>query len=99
LEEIGEIIHLAKSGRLIVKLSKDGKETNSGDILLDANGKRIGKVIEIIGSINAPYATVVPMTDRTYKIIGIKVFRGGQNGSKNKGRTKSKQISQTWNRR
>jgi RNA-binding protein len=99
LEEIGEIIHLAKSGRLIVKLSKYGKETNSGDILVDANGKRVGKVIEIIGSINAPYATAVPMTDRTYKIIGIKVFRGGQNGSKNRGRTKSKQMSQTWNRR
>jgi RNA-binding protein len=99
LEEIGEIIHLAKSGRLIVKLSKGGKETNSGDILFDANGKRIGKVIEIIGSINAPYATAVPMTDRTYKIIGIKAFRGGQNGSKNRGRTKSKQMSQTLNRR
>jgi RNA-binding protein len=99
LEEIGEIIHLAKSGRLIVKLSKDGKETNSGDILFDANGKRIGKVIEIIGSINAPYATAAPMTDRTYKTIGIKVFRGGQNGSKNRGRTKSKQMSQTLNRR
>ena len=99
MEEIGEIIHLAKSGRLIVKLTKDGKETNSGDILLDANGKRIGKVIEIIGSINAPYASAVPRTDRTYKIIGIKVFRGVQNDSKNRGRTKSKHTSQTLNRR
>ena len=77
MEEIGEIIHLAKSGRLIVKLTKDGKETNSGDILLDANGKRIGKIIEVIGPVTAPYASVAPMIDRENKIIGIKVFSGG----------------------
>jgi rRNA processing protein Gar1 len=34
-------------------------------------------VIEIIGPVNAPYASVAPMTDRINKIIGIKVFSGG----------------------
>jgi RNA-binding protein len=77
LEEIGEVMHLAKSGRLIVKLGTAGLETKSGELLVDENGKRIGKVLEVIGPTAAPYASVMPHTDRTNKITGIKVFSGG----------------------
>jgi RNA-binding protein len=70
-------MHLAKSGRLIVRLQKDGKNIKSGELLVDANGKRIGKVIEVIGPVNAPYASVAPFTDRIKKIIGTSVFNGG----------------------
>ena len=77
LGERGEVMHLAKSGRLIVRLAAGSQETKSGELLVDANGKPIGKVIEIIGPVNAPYASVAPMTDRINKIIGIKVFSGG----------------------
>jgi RNA-binding protein len=77
LGERGEVMHLAKSGRLIVRLAAGSKETKNGELLVDANGKPIGKVIEIIGPVNAPYASVAPMTDRINKIIGIKVFSGG----------------------
>ena len=77
LEEIGEIMHLAKSGRLIVRLTAKHREPKSGELIIDTNGKRIGKVIEVIGPVTAPYASVVPMIDKINKIIGIKVFRGG----------------------
>ncbi|MBV9175998.1 MAG: hypothetical protein JO327_11655 [Nitrososphaeraceae archaeon] len=77
LEERGEVLHLAKSGRLIIRLVTGSRETKNGELLVDANGKPIGKVIEIIGPVNAPYASVSPMTDRINKIIGIKVFSGG----------------------
>ena len=70
-------MHLSKSGRLIVRLQKDGKQIKSGQLLVDANGKRIGKVIEVIGPVNAPYASVAPFTDRIKKIIGTNVFNGG----------------------
>ena len=69
-------MHLAKSGRLIVRLI-GSTTTKSGELLFDLNGKPIGKVIEIIGPVNAPYASVAPMTDRVNKIIGIKVYSGG----------------------
>lgn len=77
LEEIGEVMHWAKSGRLIVKLGTAGLETKGGDLLVDENGKRVGKVLEVIGPTTAPYASVMPHTDRTNKITGIKVFSGG----------------------
>jgi RNA-binding protein len=77
LKGIGEVMHLAKSGRLIVRLQDEGKYIKSGELLIDSSGKRIGKVMEVIGPVNAPYASVAPLTDRVKKIIGTSVFNGG----------------------
>lgn len=78
MSELGEVMHLSKSGRIIVRLQKDGKQIKSGgQLLVDASGKRIGKVIEVIGPVKAPYASVAPFTDRIKKIIGTNVFDGG----------------------
>ena len=77
MNELGEVMHLSKSGRIIVRLQKDGKKIISGQLLVDASGKRIGKVIEVIGPVKAPYASVAPFTDRIKKIIGTNVFNGG----------------------
>ncbi len=59
--QVGIMLHQAKSGRLIVKLSK---EVRPGAVLLDERGRKLGKVIEIIGPVKAPYASVVPSTSR-----------------------------------
>jgi len=75
--EIGEIMHLAKSGRLIVKLNAAGAGVRAGELLVDGSGKRIGRVAELIGPVSAPYASVIPMTDRTSRVVGAKVFSGG----------------------
>ncbi|RMF30156.1 MAG: hypothetical protein D6752_04625 [Candidatus Nitrosothermus koennekii] len=64
-------MHQAKSGRLIIKLDK---EVRVGDILLDAKGKKVAKVMEIIGPVDAPYASAVALTDRVKKYIGSKVY-------------------------
>lgn len=69
--EVGEVLHQARSGRLIIKLEKD---VRIGDILLDAKGKKIAKVMEIIGPVDAPYASAQPITDRVKKYIGSKVY-------------------------
>lgn len=69
--EVGEVLHQAKSGRLIIKLEKD---VRVGDILLDVKGKRVAKVMEIIGPVDAPYASAQPLTDRIKKYIGSKVY-------------------------
>ena len=76
--EIGEVMHLAKSGRLIVKLNSAGAELRAGEMLVDASGRRVGRVAELIGPVSSPYASVIPMTDRTGRLAGTKVFSGEQ---------------------
>ena len=51
------MIHLAKSGRYVVKLFESGYKIRSGEIIYDDSGRRTGKVIETIGPVSAPYAS------------------------------------------
>jgi len=74
--EIGEVMHLAKSGRLIVKIGP-GATAKPGELLVDMSGRRVGKIAELTGPVTAPYASVIPMTDRTSRLVGAKVFSGG----------------------
>ena len=77
-DEVGEILHLAKSGRLIVKLNTAGAERiKPGELLIDGSGRRVGKIAELLGPVKTPYASVITMTDRTSRLIGSKVFSGG----------------------
>ncbi len=75
LQEVGEVLHIAKSGRVIVKLSQ---KVNPGDIFVDAKGKKVARVVELIGPAKAPYASAVLLTDRAKKYVGTKVYRGGR---------------------
>jgi RNA-binding protein len=75
--EIGEVMHLAKSGRLIIKLNSAGAGLHAGELLVDGSGKRVGRVAELIGPVSAPYASVIPMSDKTGRLAGTKVFSGG----------------------
>ena len=58
------MLHQAKSGRLIVRLSR---EVRSGVIILDDKGRRLGKVVELIGPVRAPYASIAVASDRIGK--------------------------------
>jgi RNA-binding protein len=64
LFQVGTILHRAKSGRLIVRLSK---EVRPGIFLLDDGGRKLGKIIELIGPVRAPYASVAVVTSREGK--------------------------------
>ena len=57
-------MHQAKSGRLIVRLST---EVRPGVSLLDQDGKKLGKVIELIGPVKSPYASVAVVSSRLRK--------------------------------
>jgi rRNA processing protein Gar1 len=74
LTEVGEIIHKAKSGRLILKLYEQ-TTIKTGDTIVDSQGKKIGNVNELIGSVNSPYASVILLKDDFKIKPGEKVFR------------------------
>lgn len=64
LLQVGVLLHQARSGRLIFRLTR---ELKSGVVLVDERGRKLGKVIELIGPVRAPYASVVPATSRAGK--------------------------------
>lgn len=73
LQEAGAILHQAKSGRLIVKVSKG---VGVGSVLLDERGRKLGRVVELIGPVSSPYASVAPVTSRLGR-KGDRVFVQG----------------------
>jgi RNA-binding protein len=96
VDEVGEIMHLARSGRLIVKLNTAGGDSvKPGELLVDGSGRKVGRVVELLGPVSTPYASVIPMTDRTSRLIGSKVFNGGfakmpRNRNRSSGRSDSR---------
>ncbi len=70
LEFIGTIVHLAKSGRLIIKVNR---KLEPGCILIDPKGVGIAKVIEMIGPVKSPYASAIPLIKKINNITNMKV--------------------------
>ena len=71
--QVGILTHQAKSGRLIVKLTK---EVRPGASLLDGDGRRLGRIVELIGPVRAPYASVAVISSRLGR-AGDPVFLEG----------------------
>ncbi|MFZ8907986.1 MAG: H/ACA ribonucleoprotein complex subunit GAR1 [Nitrosopumilaceae archaeon] len=71
MQEVGEIMHLAGSGRVIIQLSDALSE---GVILCDEKGTRVAKVMELIGPVKRPFASATPLTNNIKKYIGKAVF-------------------------
>ena len=74
MELLGEILHFSKSGRLIVRVENNGSQVKSGLMVLDNKEKRIGKIAELIGSVNSPYASIIPFVQAKSKMAGLKVY-------------------------
>ncbi len=62
--QVGTIMHQAKSGRLIVRLSR---EVRPGLFLLDEDGKKLGRIVELMGPVRSPYASVAVVSSRLGK--------------------------------
>jgi len=71
LQEVGEILHLATSGRVIVRLSKI---VTQDQILCDENSTKVAKVTELIGPVAKPYASAISLTNNIKKFVGKKMF-------------------------
>jgi len=71
LQEVGEILHLASSGRVIVRLSKT---VTQDQILCDEKSTKVAKVTELIGPVAKPYASAISLTNNIKKFVGKKIF-------------------------
>ena len=73
MQGVGEVLHLASSGRVIIRLSTTVRD---GQLLVDDSGRKIAKVSEMIGPVDAPYASATPLTNNIQKYVGKKIFMG-----------------------
>jgi len=71
LQEVGEILHLATSGRVIVRLSKTVLQDQ---ILCDEKSTKVARVTELIGPVAKPYASAISLTNNIKKFVGKKMF-------------------------
>lgn len=74
-----KVLHLARSGRLILQANEDFK---ANSILYDNKERKVAKVIEVFGPIKSPYISATPLTDRIKRIIGQNVHTS-QGSTKN----------------
>ena len=71
MQEVGEILQLANSGRVIVRLSNT---VSAGQILCDEKSTKVAKVNELIGPVAKPYASAMSLTNNIKKFVGKKMF-------------------------
>jgi RNA-binding protein len=85
--ELGQILHTARSGRIIVKISiaASGKKVN-GLSVIDMNGRQIGKIQEIFGPVSSPYASLQPVSEKLASVAGATVFIHSEVPRKSKSR-------------
>ncbi|GBC73807.1 hypothetical protein HRbin04_01213 [archaeon HR04] len=95
--EVGEVLHVARSGRMIIKSIGDVAGLSRGTILVDAKGRSVAEIIELIGPVQSPYISAMPLTDRVKKYVGATLYvekaskkvrrqRDGEGKSKSKGK-------------
>ena len=74
LTEVGEILHKARSGRLIVKLHEKNL-VNSGDLLFNSSCVKVGSINELIGPVRSPYASIITSNDKFQVVNGDKIYK------------------------
>ena len=64
-------MHLARSGRVIVRLSNT---IGPNQILCDDKSVKVAKVTELIGPVAKPYASAISLTNNIKKFVGKKMY-------------------------
>ncbi len=71
MKKLGQVLHQARSGNLIVRVGGFLKPSTA---VYDRSGKKVGYVIETFGPVSSPYVSVKPTTDRVKKLIGSEIY-------------------------
>jgi rRNA processing protein Gar1 len=81
MNELGEILHVAKSGRIIIKYTNSDQK-KIGRIVTDKYGKKLGKIVELLGPVSSPFASVISEIDLNNITCGAKVYEKQFNSKK-----------------
>lgn len=65
---LGPVETISKSRLILVKIEKQKIIPKIGSKVVDVNGQEVGRIIDIIGSVDKPYAVVKPSS---YTILSL----------------------------
>ena len=82
MQEAGTIMHVAGSGRAIVRLSHAVEE---GRVLCDRRSSAVARVVELIGPVSAPLASAAPMSNSISKYVGRRVYESAGQARRQEG--------------
>jgi rRNA processing protein Gar1 len=86
MHELGRILHIARSGRVIVKTGRATWEKKMNGLpVFDSNGRQIGRIQEIFGPVACPYASVQPAREKLADLVGTQVFIPSDQHQRSKG--------------
>ncbi len=71
MKKAGKIVHYTKYKVFVIEAEE---KILPEDKLVDAKGRVIGEVIDVIGPINKPYLVVKPLVNKPEKLIGAEVY-------------------------
>ncbi|MDI9645630.1 MAG: Gar1/Naf1 family protein [Archaeoglobales archaeon] len=95
LVELGNLIHMSKSGMLVVKLNP-ANVPKIGDKVVNRKMESVGVVQDVIGPVSSPFALVKPnkKTPKDYDVLFVvKEYGGsGEGESKGKGSRKGSRV-------
>ncbi len=69
MRRLGKIIHLSKSGNLILRLEAEGYP-RLGEKVVDSRLKEIGRVQDVFGPSAKPYISISPTANNPHSLIG-----------------------------
>ncbi len=69
LKRLGKVLHLSKSGNLILRLEQS-EPPPTGTVVCSYKLEKIGTVNNILGPVKAPYASVQPYVDNPGTLTG-----------------------------
>jgi len=71
LQRLGLILHVTPSRNVIAKIENIPR---IGETVVDENLKPVGKVLDILGPVSSPYATIAPMIRDPEKLANKTVY-------------------------
>ncbi|TMI25130.1 H/ACA RNA-protein complex protein Gar1 [Candidatus Bathyarchaeota archaeon] len=74
LRRLGKVLHLSKSGNLILRLETSQRPPPVGASVCDYKLRKVGIVNNILGPVKAPYASVQPTGESPSTLAGRIVY-------------------------
>lgn len=66
MQRIGRVLHISSNGNIIIKVEQLPK---IGEIVVNEDLRRIGKVFDVFGPVSSPYVSVKPTIRQPERLV------------------------------